>query len=103
METRFGVFRAHVYQDVIHKNYIIALVHGDLSAPLLYTRLHSSCVTSETLRGCDCDCVEQLEAAFSVIAKRDGVIFYNLQEGRGVGYISKSRDRMLVQVRVGDT
>ncbi|MDD2764941.1 MAG: GTP cyclohydrolase, partial [Opitutaceae bacterium] len=66
--------------------------------PALYTRLHSSCVTSETLRGCDCDCVQQLEGAFKVIAaKGHGILFYLMQEGRGVGYVAKARDRMLVQ------
>src|SRR5690606_37253995 len=62
------------------------------------TRLHSSCVTSETMRGCDCDCGQQLEGAFKVIAEKgNGILFYLMQEGRGVGYIGKSRDRMLVQ------
>jgi 3,4-dihydroxy 2-butanone 4-phosphate synthase/GTP cyclohydrolase II len=60
--------------------------------------VHSSCVTSETLRGCDCDCVQQLEGAFKVIAgKGNGILFYLMQEGRGVGYVAKARDRMLVQ------
>lgn len=99
VETRFGLFQAHVFQDLIHKGYIIALAYGDLAkAKQLYTRIHSSCVTSETLRGCDCDCVQQLEGALEVIAKRGhGILFYLMQEGRGVGYVAKARDRMLVQ------
>ncbi len=99
LETRFGTFRAYIFQDIINKSYIIALVHGDItSGATLYTRVHSSCVTSETLRGCDCDCVQQLEGAFKVIAEKGrGVLFYLMQEGRGVGYMAKARDRMLVQ------
>lgn len=99
LDTRFGPFRAHIFQDIIDKHYIIALAHGDIThARMLYTRLHSSCVTSETLRGCDCDCVQQLEGAFKVIAEKgNGILFYLMQEGRGVGYVGKSRDRMLVQ------
>ncbi len=99
LETRFGTFRTHIFQDIIDKHYIIALTHGDIiDADVLYTRLHSSCVTSETLRGCDCDCVQQLEGAFKVIsAKGNGILFYLMQEGRGVGYVGKSRDRMMVQ------
>jgi 3,4-dihydroxy 2-butanone 4-phosphate synthase / GTP cyclohydrolase II len=99
LETRFGPFRAYIFQDVINKSYIIALAHGDITgASVLYTRVHSSCVTSETLRGCDCDCVQQLEGAFKVIAQKgDGILFYLMQEGRGVGYVAKARDRMLVQ------
>jgi 3,4-dihydroxy 2-butanone 4-phosphate synthase/GTP cyclohydrolase II len=99
LDTRFGPFRAHVFQDLIHKGYVIALTHGNLgSGKALYTRIHSSCVTSETLRGCDCDCVQQLEGALETIAQRKhGILFYLMQEGRGVGYIAKARDRMLVQ------
>lgn len=99
LETAFGLFTAYVFQDIIHKGYIIALTHGDIkTARTLYTRLHSSCVTSETLRACDCDCVQQLEGAFKVIAsKGHGVLFYLMQEGRGSGYVAKARDRMLVQ------
>ena len=99
LDTRFGPFKAYIFQDLIDKHYIIALAHGDVAnAANLYTRLHSSCITSETLRGCDCDCVQQLEGAFKVIAEKgDGILFYLLQEGRGVGYVGKARDRMLVQ------
>ena len=99
LETRFGTFRAYIFQDIINKSYIIALAYGDIaSGATLYTRVHSSCVTSETLRGCDCDCVQQLEGAFKVIAEKGhGVLFYLMQEGRGVGYVAKARDRMLVQ------
>ena len=99
VETRFGVFEAYIFQDIIHKGYIIALTYGDIHGDEdLYTRMHSSCVTSETLRGCDCDCVQQLEGAIQKIAREGrGVLFYLLQEGRGVGYTAKARDRMLVQ------
>ena len=99
VETRFGPFTAYIFQDIIHKGYIVALACGPITeAEELYTRLHSSCVTSETLRGCDCDCVQQLEGAIERIAQQgQGVLFYLLQEGRGVGYTAKARDRMLVQ------
>ena len=102
--TRFGDFRACIFQDIIHKGYIIALTFGDVkNAEILHTRMHSSCVTSETLGGCDCDCVQQLEGAMDKIAQSGhGVLFYLLQEGRGVGYSAKARDRMLVQAS-GDT
>lgn len=97
--TRFGDFKAHIFQDLIHKGYVIALTYGNVwEGGEVYTRMHSSCVTSETLGGCDCDCVQQLDRAMQVIAgKGKGVFFYLLQEGRGVGYCAKARDRMLVQ------
>jgi 3,4-dihydroxy 2-butanone 4-phosphate synthase/GTP cyclohydrolase II len=99
LDTLYGMFKAYIFQDIIHKGYIIALTFGDFkNATELYTRMHSSCVSSETLRGCDCDCVQQLEGAIKRIAEEGhGVLFYLLQEGRGVGYAAKARDRMLVQ------
>ena len=99
LDTRYGLFRAYIFQDLVDKHYIIALTHGDIcQAKTLYTRLHSSCITSETLLGCDCDCVQQLEGAFKVISEKgSGILFYLMQEGRGVGYVGKARDRMLVQ------
>ncbi|OIR03631.1 GTP cyclohydrolase-2 [mine drainage metagenome] len=99
LEMRFGTFRAYVFQDIIDKHYLIALAYGDIvHAEKLYTRVHSSCVTSETLRGCDCDCVQQLEGALRRISEAgSGILFYLMQEGRGVGYVGKARDRMLVQ------
>ncbi|MFA5266189.1 MAG: GTP cyclohydrolase [Opitutaceae bacterium] len=99
LDMKFGVFRTFVFQDIVDKHYIIALAFGDIEkADLLYTRLHSSCVTSETLRGCDCDCVQQLEGALKRIAEKgSGILFYLMQEGRGVGYLGKARDRMIVQ------
>ncbi|CAF4889707.1 unnamed protein product [Rotaria sp. Silwood1] len=78
----------------------MALTYGNIEKKdkPFYIRLHSSCVTSETLRGSDCDCVQQLEGAIKIISERKhGILFYLLQEGRGAGYVVKARDRMLVQ------
>jgi len=99
LETVYGSFRAHVFQNVATGSYAFALVHGEVqaAAPLL-ARIHSSCVTSETFGGCDCDCVDQLELALQRIADAGrGVVFYLMQEGRGAGLTAKARDRMIVQ------
>ena len=98
LETKYGNYIAYTYQDLINKGYIIACVFGDLKTDVLYTRLHSSCVTSETLRSMDCDCVKQLNGAFKKISEKgNGILFYLIQEGRGCGYVGKSRACMLVQ------
>lgn len=49
------------------------------------------------MRSLDCDCVEQLNGAIKKICSADGILFYLIQEGRGCGYVGKSRDRMMVQ------
>jgi 3,4-dihydroxy 2-butanone 4-phosphate synthase/GTP cyclohydrolase II len=92
-----GDFVAYTFQDLIHKGYIIALCHGNIHSNTLYTRLHSSCVTSETMRSLDCDCVSQLNGAIKKISENDGILFYLIQEGRGCGYVGKSRACMMVQ------
>ena len=54
---------------------------------------------AETLGALDCDCLQQLNGALDVISRKPcGVLFYLIQEGRGCGYVGKSRDRQLVQV-----
>ncbi|MBY0280190.1 GTP cyclohydrolase II [Candidatus Binatia bacterium] len=99
LDTTHGPFAAHVLQNVASGSFAIALARGDLRGAMpLLARIHSSCVTSETFGGCDCDCVEQLDLALAHIADEDrGVVFYLMQEGRGAGFAAKARDRMLVQ------
>ena len=98
IETRYGQFKMYTFQDLIHKGYIIALTYGNIKKEILYTRIHSSCITSETFRSQDCDCVQQLYGAFKKISEKgDGILFYLIQEGRGCGYIGKSRACMHVQ------
>lgn len=99
LDTVHGPFAAHVFQSVATGRYAFAVARGDLRGdePLL-ARVHSSCVTSETFGGCDCDCVDQLDLALQRIAAAGrGVVFYLMQEGRGAGFSAKARDRMLVQ------
>lgn len=94
-----GEFDVHFFRDLAHDATAMAISLGDLgrSAPLL-ARVHSSCVTSECLMGCDCDCSEQLEGALATMAREGrGVVFYLMQEGRGAGLTAKARDRMIVQ------
>lgn len=99
IETKYGVFKAKTYQSLVSsKLYVVALCYGNINHNELYTRIHSSCVTSETLCGMDCDCVEQLNGALKKISEvGNGILFYLIQEGRGAGYVAKSRDRMIVQ------
>jgi 3,4-dihydroxy 2-butanone 4-phosphate synthase/GTP cyclohydrolase II len=79
LETYFGSVTAYTFQDLIHKGYIIALSHGNLQSKILYTRMHSSCVTSELMRSLDCDCVQQLNGAIKKICTGDGILFYLIQ------------------------
>ena len=53
----FGNFWVYTFQNLITKGIIMAFVYGNIYNNVLYTRIHSSCVTSETMRSLDCDCV----------------------------------------------
>ena len=98
-DTVHGPFRIETFLNLASRSLVLALCRGDVrGAPPLLARVHSSCMTSETFGGCDCDCAGQLDAALEAIARAGrGVVFYLLQEGRGAGFVAKARDRMMVQ------
>lgn len=97
--TRHGEFALHLFRDLAAGHVAMVLARGDVGAPgPLLARVHSSCLTSECLMGCDCDCAEQLERALAEIDRAGrGLVVYLMQEGRGAGLSAKARDRMLVQ------
>lgn len=102
LPTAYGLFRLLVFQDLINQSYMMAVVspRGDIrQSPRLLTRAHSSCISSETLHGCDCDCVEQLHGALHRIAQSEtgGILFYMMQEGRGTCYPIKARGLQITQ------
>jgi 3,4-dihydroxy 2-butanone 4-phosphate synthase / GTP cyclohydrolase II len=102
IDTKYGLFTTKVYQNIINHRYILALIYHQTNLQQeelnLYTRIHSSCVTSEMLNSQDCDCVEQLNGALKIIADhKKGILFYLIQEGRGCGYIGKARGCQMVQ------
>ena len=88
LPTRHGDFQIAVYRARGRET--IALVReplGDL--PLV--RLHSKCITGDTLGSLRCDCGDQLDAALSLIGRVGGVLLYLPQEGRGIGIANKVR------------
>jgi GTP cyclohydrolase II len=62
-------------------------IAGHESVPV---RIHSSCVTGETLSSLRCDCDQQLSAALQLLeVEGRGVVIYLRQEGRGIGLFNK--------------
>lgn len=95
VETRitndYGEFKLVAYESTVDKDYHVALVMGDISAdkPVL-VRVHSECFTGDILGSQRCDCGEQLHSAMKLIAsKKNGVLLYMRQEGRGIGLLNK--------------
>ena len=78
-------------QDNKKDHLVISL--GDLTSdkPIL-ARIHSQCITGESLFSLRCDCRFQLTESLQQIADSgSGAIFYLQQEGRGIGLSNKIR------------
>jgi 3,4-dihydroxy 2-butanone 4-phosphate synthase/GTP cyclohydrolase II len=91
LPTEHGEFRVYAYESDITGEQHVAMVMGDVTeTDEVLVRVHSSCLTGDVFQSVRCDCGDQLEAAFTLIAQeKKGVILYLLQEGRGIGLFNK--------------
>jgi 3,4-dihydroxy 2-butanone 4-phosphate synthase / GTP cyclohydrolase II len=93
LPTKFGDFRAMVFENDVDKMEHLALVKGEITKddPVL-VRVHSECLTGDVFGSCRCDCGDQLHHAMAMIeAAGKGIILYMRQEGRGIGLVNKLR------------
>src|SRR5438132_799207 len=69
LPTRFGTFKISVFEVDGSPGEVAALIRGRLDGPTPpLVRLHSECLTGDVLGSLRCDCGQQLEAAFALIA-----------------------------------
>src|SRR2546425_339394 len=87
----FGEFQVVAFWNNFDRKEHAALIHGDIfEKEDVPVRLHSECLTGDTLGSLRCDCREQLQESMRQIAKMDrGIVLYMRQEGRGIGFINK--------------
>jgi len=87
-----GKFTIRVYRSLVDGLEHVALLKGDVrkaTRPVL-VRVHSECLTGDTLGSLRCDCGNHLESAMRMVAKEGiGIILYLRQEGRGIGLGNK--------------
>ncbi|MFC1643478.1 bifunctional 3,4-dihydroxy-2-butanone-4-phosphate synthase/GTP cyclohydrolase II [Chlamydiota bacterium] len=91
MPTEFGEFKLIAYKSIIDDIEHLALVKGDIKQdkPAL-VRVHSQCLTGDTIGSLRCDCGNQLKKALKMISEADtGALLYLRQEGRGIGLVNK--------------
>ncbi len=88
LPTKHGKFRIKAYKDDNQEH--LAIMSEDfenIEAP--FVRIHSECLTGDTLGSLKCDCQNQLNLALDFIAKEGGLVIYHRQEGRNIGLLNK--------------
>ncbi len=102
LPTLWGDFMCHLYGTTVDDDLHLAMCKGDIgpsgsktakihNEPVL-VRVHSECLTGDTLGSMRCDCGAQLHHAMQMIEQAGtGVVLYMHQEGRGIGLENKLR------------
>lgn len=91
LPTKYGDFRIVCYEDC-NKDQHLALIKGNVDGKKnVFVRVHSQCLTGDTLESLRCDCGLQLQKSLEIIGKNGGVLLYMQQEGRGIGLFNKIR------------
>ena len=87
LPTKYGNFKIRVFK-MQDKEHVALYTDKFCDTPLV--RIHSECITGDTLGSLKCDCGEQLEYSLKQINKKGcGVCIYLRQEGRGIGLLNK--------------
>lgn len=88
LPTKYGKFKVKAYKDGCQEHLaIMSKNFHKLEAPLV--RIHSECLTGDTIGSLKCDCNNQLALALELISKEGGLIVYHRQEGRNIGLVNK--------------
>ncbi|DAB36891.1 MULTISPECIES: GTP cyclohydrolase II [unclassified Sulfurospirillum] len=86
LPSRFGSFKIQSFKEGI-KEHLVIFKEPLGTIPLV--RIHSECLTGDTIGSLKCDCRDQLEYALKLIEKEGGMVIYLRQEGRNIGLLNK--------------
>ena len=91
LPTEIGNFQLHAFKEnTTNKEHLAIMLGSPRSKKPFLTRIHSQCLTGESLLSLRCDCRFQLTVSLKKIKKRgSGVVFYLQQEGRNIGLLNK--------------
>jgi len=88
LPSKYGHFKIRVYKEGIQEHLAIFTENFEKQeSPLV--RIHSECLTGDTLGSIKCDCNNQLHKALKMIADQGGLVIYHRQEGRNIGLLNK--------------
>lgn len=88
LPSKYGHFKIRVYKEGIQEHLAIFTENFEFQeAPLV--RIHSECLTGDTMGSIKCDCNNQLHKALNLIAEQGGMVIYHRQEGRNIGLLNK--------------
>lgn len=92
LPTRLGEFKIHGFVEASGQEHV-ALSYGNWKEDdVVPIRIHSECLTGDSLFSTRCDCGFQLEKAMqNIVDNGYGVLLYLRQEGRGIGLLNKIR------------
>ena len=91
LPTHWGEFKVIAFEDKKLNEEHLLLYMGELQNDSLL-RIHSQCLTGDTLYSLKCDCGSQLAMALQRISEQGvGMLIYMAQEGRGIGLVNKIR------------
>ncbi len=88
LPTKYGKFKIKAYKEGHQEHLaIMSLDFETLDTP--FVRIHSECLTGDTLGSLKCDCQNQLDLSLKFIAQSGGLVIYHRQEGRNIGLVNK--------------
>ncbi|MCX6072993.1 MAG: GTP cyclohydrolase II [Campylobacterales bacterium] len=88
LPTKYGHFKIRAYKEG-HQEHLAIFTENFERAVAPLVRIHSECLTGDTLGSIKCDCNNQLHEALKLIAIEGGMVIYHRQEGRNIGLLNK--------------